>query len=101
MTAKESLEERLRELGQAMATDESLVKNVMRRIENKPVVQKLRSQLLVRRLIMNRLTKIAATAAAIIVIAALAITFLGKSVPTAYAIEQTIEALEDSPSQPM
>ncbi|RKY11637.1 MAG: hypothetical protein DRP65_03660 [Planctomycetota bacterium] len=39
----------------------------------------------------NRITKLA-TAAAVVLIAVLGITFLDKSVPSAYAIEQTIQA---------
>ena len=41
----------------------------------------------------NKMTKFA-TAAAVILIAVLGITFLDKSVPSAYAFEQTVEAFE-------
>ena len=56
--------------------------------------QKEHSPLAIWRTIMkNRIAKLA-TAAAIILIAVLSITFLNKSTTTAYAIEQTIEAMD-------
>ncbi len=90
MTAEETLEKRLEKLAQAIGPDETFIENVMSRIDaisfGKPgKTKKTKNKLLIRRLIMNRFTKL--TAAAVIIIAvALSITFLDKSVTPAYGI---------------
>ncbi|MHC4759451.1 MAG: anti-sigma factor family protein [Planctomycetota bacterium] len=57
-------------------------------------IRKINKQLnLWRKIMKNPMTKIA-TAAAVILIAVLGITFLEKSAPTAYAVEQTIQAYD-------
>jgi len=87
MIAKENLEEQLEKLGQAIGSKDSLVKNVMSRIDAKPISESknIKYKLLVRRIIMNPFTKFAA-AAAIIIVVILSITFLDKSVTPAYGI---------------
>jgi len=94
MRAKENLEEKLEKLGQAIGTDQSLVENVMSRIDQANGAGKVKNKLLSRRLFMNRFTKLA-TAAAIIIAVVLSLTILDKSLPTAYAIEQTIDAFKN------
>lgn len=98
MTAKDNLEENLQELGQAIGSNDSLVENLMSRIDSETSagpnrVNSFKSKLIIRRLIMNRFTKFA-MAAAIIIAAVLSITMLDKLAPPAYAIEQTVEALK-------
>lgn len=99
MTARKNIEDKLEELGQAIGSDESLVENVMSRIDAKPIAEsnktgKSKNKLLFRRFVMNRFTKFAA-AAAIIIAVVLSITFLDKSVTPAYAIKQTVEAVKN------
>lgn len=74
MTGENSLQERLEKLGQAIGSDDSLVENVMSRIDAEPVaesnrISKLKNKPIIRRFVMNRFTKFAA--AAVIIIAAL------------------------------
>ena len=96
MNAQENLEEKLQKLGRAIGSDDSLVEQVMNRIDaaEPSRTYKFRNKLAVRRLIMNRFSKLAA-AAVIIIAAVLAITVLDKSIAPAYAIEQTIEAFKN------
>jgi len=99
MTAEETIEKRLEKLAQAISPDETLIENVMSRIETKSTdkserIKKLSAKLIARRFIMNRFTKLAA-AAMIIIAVVLAITFMDKSVTPAYAFEQTIEAFKN------
>ena len=97
MTTEETIEERLEKLAQTIGPDETLIENVMSRIDaisvGKPgKTKKLKNKLLVRRLIINRFTKL--TAAAVIIIAvALSITFLDKSVTPAYGITDLPESV--------
>jgi len=39
MTAKKNIEDKLEELGQAIGSDESLIENVMSRIDAKPIAK--------------------------------------------------------------
>ena len=99
MTAKETIEEKLEKLGRAVGSDDSLTKNVMTRIDaeskSRPAeIDKLKSKLVIRRLIMSRFTKLAA-AAVIIITAALTLITFDRLVTPAYAIEQTIEAFKN------
>ena len=60
MTAEKNIEDKLEELGQAIGSDESLVENVMSRIDAKPIAEsnrtdKSKNKLLLRRFVMNRL----------------------------------------------
>jgi len=98
MTAKNNLEEKLQSLGQLIPSDDLFVESVMCRIDAADLgqsgkIQKLKNKLFVRRLIMNRFTKFAA-AAVIIIALVLSITLLDKSIPSAYALEQTMAAYD-------
>ncbi len=88
MTTDKNIENKLEELGQTIGSDESIVEKVITHINAEPIVE---SKQIKRRFIMNHLTKFAA-AAVIIAAIALSISFWGKSIPTAYALDQTIEA---------
>ncbi|MHC4573582.1 MAG: hypothetical protein ACYS76_05545, partial [Planctomycetota bacterium] len=94
MTAKDNLEGKLEELANAIATDDSIVEDVMSRIGQSGKMEKSNNKLLLRRFIMNRFSKLAA-AAVVIVAAVISITFLGKLTAPVYALEQTIEALKN------
>jgi len=87
------IEDQLEQLAQAVPSGDSFVHDVMSRIEtssDKPQKQSIPIHF-VRRLFMKRTIKYAA--AAIVLLAALvSLTQLDKTVTTAYAIEQTIEA---------
>lgn len=87
MTDKETIEEKLKKLGQAIGSEDLLVKNVMSRIDTATFCEsnRINNKLLVRRIIMNRFTKLAA-AAVIIIAVILSITILDKSVTPAYGI---------------
>ena len=97
MTDKETIEEKLKKLGQAIGSDDSLVENVMSRIDTATFCEsnRINNKLLVRRIIMNRFTKFAA-AAAIIVVAVLSITILDKSATPAYGITDLPELFEQA-----
>jgi len=88
MTADKNIENKLEELGQAIGSDESMAEKVMSHINTEPIAE---FKQIKRRFIMNRFTKLAA-AAMIIAAVALSISFWDKLIPTAYALEQTIEA---------
>lgn len=73
MTAKNNIEKKLEELGQVIGTDPSLVENVMSRVETTPIsepdrIGKLRDMLVIRKLLMNRFTKLAAAAVIIVAV---------------------------------
>lgn len=89
MTSNEQIEQKLQNLSRAIGSDELLVEKIMGRIAAIPPGKPRKSTF--RRFTMNRLTKLAA-AAAIIIAVVLSINFLNNSIPSAYAIEQTIEA---------
>ncbi|MHC4665164.1 MAG: hypothetical protein ACYS9T_04295 [Planctomycetota bacterium] len=92
MTAENNLEKSLENLGSIIAPDDSLVNNVMSRVQ--AVSTPKFTKILSRRFIMNKFTKL--TAAAVVIVAAvLSITFLGKLTAPVYALEQTIEALKN------
>ena len=73
MTAREPIEEKLENLGRAIGSDDSLVENVMSRIDTEAAelhrIKNLKNKLIFGRFIMNRFTKL--TAAAVILIAVL------------------------------
>jgi hypothetical protein len=90
----------LEKLGRAIDSEDSLVRNVMSRIDAKPIgesekIKKLSAKLISRRIIMNRFTKFAA-AAAIIVVAVLSLTILDKSAAPAYGITDLPELYEQA-----
>jgi len=96
MTGQEHMENKLKQLGNAIGSDDSLVDSVMSRVDAGFIRQTSRARVirLKRRLIMNGLTKFVA-AAVIAVAAVLAVAFLHKSATPAYAIDQTVEALKN------
>jgi len=87
-------------LAKAISSDESLVKNVMSRINAMPIVKPNKTRtfnnlLISRRFLMNRVTKFSAAAAVVLIAVLLSMTALDKLIPAAYAIDQTLEALEN------
>jgi hypothetical protein len=101
MTGKEPIEERLENLGRAIGPGESIVDDVMSRIDACPVgesdrTRKSKAELIALRFIMSRFTKLAA--AAVIIIGVLAgVYYLGSSVvPTtpAYGITDVPELFQ-------
>jgi hypothetical protein len=99
MTAKEPIESRLEKLGRAIGSDESLVANVMSRIDSIKVDQKkfaeFRSSLLLRNFIMNRFTKFAAAAVFVVGVAFGLKVLMNDLARPAYALEQTLEACKN------
>lgn len=91
MTAKEPIEQKLKKLAKAIGTDDSLVENVMNRIDAEPSRTNKSKNKPVRRFIMNRFTKLAA-AAVIIIAAVLSISIFDKTIPTASAAQVLQEA---------
>ncbi len=93
MTSKKTIEKRLEKLAQAISPDETLIENVMSRINTKSIAIPFTviSQNIWRTIMKSPITKLA-TAAVIIIAAVLLITILDKSATPAYALEHTIEA---------
>lgn len=80
MTAEEKIEKRLAKLAQAIGPDETLIENVMSRIDaisfGKPgKTKKTKNKLLIRRLIMNRFTKLTAAAVIIVIVVGIGIYY--------------------------
>jgi hypothetical protein len=100
MTAGETIEEKLEELGNAIGSDESLVEGVMSRIDAMSIVRpggtyKFKNTLFSRRFVMNRFAKFAA-AAVIVIAVVLAINFLDNWVPPAYGVTDLPELFEQA-----
>ena len=99
MTAKEPIESRLEKLGRAIGSDESLVQNVMSRIDSIKVDQQkfaeFKNSSLLRRFIMNRFTKLAAAAAIVVGVVFGAKVVINDLARPAYALEQTLEACKN------
>ena len=90
----EHIEQKLEQLADAVGSRDSFVNDVMSRIENSPVQtsKKTQGNHVLRRILMKNSIKF--TAAAVILIAAtLSLTLFDTTVPSAYALGQTIEAL--------
>jgi hypothetical protein len=73
MTDKDTIEEKLKKLGQAIGTDDSIARNVMSCIDTVTFcesnrINKLKNKLVISRLLMNRFTKFVAAALIIIAI---------------------------------
>jgi hypothetical protein len=90
MTGKEPIQERLENLGRAIGSGESIVDDVMSRIEVSSVTEpdrrkKSKAELIAGRFIMSRFTKLAA-AAVIIIAVLLSIAIFERSVRPAYGI---------------
>jgi hypothetical protein len=99
MTAKEPIESRLEKLGRAIGSDESLVANVMSRIDSIKVDQKkfaeFKSGSLLRSFIMNRFTKFAAAAVFVVGVVFGLKVLMNDLARPAYALEQTLEACKN------
>ncbi len=91
MTLNDNLENELQQLGKAIGSDESLTRKVVSRID-KPAPERQRKTIsLIREITMNRFAKLAAAAA--IIIGLIVWSKIPSSVvPTAYALQDTIEA---------
>ncbi|MFH1715901.1 MAG: hypothetical protein ABIF19_01000 [Planctomycetota bacterium] len=87
MTAKETIEEKLKELAQVIAPDDELVEHVMSRIDttSAPTSSALTVQDIWRKIMKSRITKLAAAAVMVIAIV-LSIILLDKSATPAYAV---------------
>ena len=89
---RENIEQNLEKLSRSIGDDDRFVEDLMNRIDALPDSRgQIKNKLLVRRLIMNRFTKLAA-AAVIIIAVVLSVTLFDKTIPRAYALEQTIQA---------
>jgi hypothetical protein len=99
MTAKEPIESRLEKLGRAIGSDESLVANVMSRIDSIKVDQKkfaeFKSSSLLRNFIVNRFTKFAAAAVFVVGLAFGLKVLMNDLAGPAYALEQTLDACKN------
>ncbi len=93
MTPKETIEEKLEKLGRAIGSDNSIVKNVMSRIDTATFFEsnRINDKPLVRRIIMNRFTKLAAAAAVIIAIGTGILYLTGDGTTPAYGITDVPE----------
>jgi hypothetical protein len=87
MTSEETIKERLERLAQVISPDETLIENVMSRINAKPIAGLSigPAQNIWRTIMKSPITKIAA-AAVIVISIVLSIIFLDKSVAPAYAV---------------
>ena len=99
MTAKEPIESRLEKLGRTIGSDESLVANVMSRIDSIKVEQKksagFTSGSQLKSFIMNRFTRLAAAAVIAVGIIFSAKVLINDLARPAYALEQTLEACKN------
>ena len=98
MTIKETVEEKLEKLGRAIGSDDSLIENLMSRIDVESVDKSDRAgrsnnKLITGRFTMNYFVKIA-VAAAIILAVALSIVVIDKLTSQAYAFEETLDAVK-------
>lgn len=99
MSGEEQIGKKLEELAQAIGGDQGFVENVMSRVDKVAVSSNDKSEsrvvALARRLNMKGYRRLAA-AALLIVAVALMMTFLNESGGLAYALEQTIEAMQNA-----
>lgn len=95
MTAKDNIEKKLEELGQAIGPDDSVVESVMSRVHAEPVGESERVEKpqnpLFRRFILNRFTKVAA--AVVVVVAVLVGIDYWESSGSALAFGEVLENL--------
>ncbi len=99
MTIKETVEEKLEKLGRAIGSDDSLIENLMSRIDAGSVDKSHRAgrsnnKLITGRFTMNYFMKIAA-AAAIIVAVTLSMVVIDKLTTPTYALDHTVEAFQN------
>jgi hypothetical protein len=97
MDNKNKVESRLEAMGSELRSRESVVSDVMKRIDMIPdsaaPVRKQRDAM-IWRLAMNKYAKIAAAAAILIVALVVTVTILEKSTAPAYALDQTVTAFQ-------
>jgi hypothetical protein len=99
MTAKETIEEKLEELGRAIGTDDSIARNVMSRIDTVTFCEsgRINNKPLVRRFIESSFMKIAA-AAVIIIAVTIVVTWFGSSIDgSSVALGQVVENMKKMP----
>ena len=98
MTTKETIEEKLEELGQAIGTDDSIARNVMSRIDTATFCESDRiNNKLVRRIIKSPFMKLAA-AAVIIIAVTIVVTWFGSSIDgSSVALGQVVENMKKMP----
>lgn len=101
MTAKEAIEEELEELAQAISPHETLVENVMSRIDTKSVgeserIKKLSAKLIARRFIMNRFTRLATAAVIIIAVGIGTHYFTGDGATPVYGITEALKVYRNA-----
>ena len=94
MTSKKTIEEKLEKLAQAISTDETLIENVMSRIDAKPVADSSigPAQNIWRTIMKSPITKLAA--AAVIIIACVIAFFLWRSTGSGIALADVLARLE-------
>jgi hypothetical protein len=91
MTLEDKLERELEELGGTIMPNEKLIDAVMSRIEEQDSTKQRGQVLLIRRIIMNRFSKLTA-AAAIITGLVIWAQMEGPVIPKAYALQQSLDA---------
>jgi len=96
MAHKDKLEDKLEELGRAVGSDDSIVDTVMSRIEAQSFSEskRVRKELLVRKIIMNRFTKLAVAASIIVAMFAGIKFFVFNESAVVYAITDAPEVLK-------
>jgi hypothetical protein len=98
MTEKNKIETRLETLGSELRGQESVVGDVMSKINAMPPVTRSENGprgAMIWRFVMNRYTKIAAVAAVLAIAAIVTFMAMEKATPMAYALEQTIAAIQN------
>jgi hypothetical protein len=97
MTDKNKIETRLQALGKELRGQESAVGDVMSKISAMPPVTRSEDPkgAMIWRFAMNRYTKIAATAAVLAIAAIVIFMAMEKATPAAYALNQTLEAIQN------
>jgi hypothetical protein len=98
MDNNKNIESRLEAFGRDLRSRESVVSSVMNRITMIPASTgpvPSRQDALIWRFMMNRYTKIAAAAAILIIAVVATVTMVEKSTTIAYALDQTIAALQN------
>ena len=101
MIAKETIEEKLEELAQAISPNETLIENIMSRIDTKSVgeserIEKLSTKFIARRIIMNRFTKLAAAAVIIIAVGIGTHYFTGDGATPVYGITEALKVYRNA-----
>lgn len=97
MTSENNIEEKLEKLAQAISPDDTLIENVMSRIDTKPVAGDSigPAQNIWRMIMKSPITKLAA-AVVIILVIVFSITFLNKSSTSAYGMTDALELMNQA-----